>query len=603
MSLRASSSLRRLDCLLTLREPLRRRRVSARPARSRLLRRSSCARRHRHSRGAGRARARDRGRAGGRGHAARRRDARDRGRLGPRDRHSADFLRRQGAGRARPRDRGAHRRRAGNGPPAPNPLPERRRRRPARHAVPRRPRGPLRPSWRATCRSAGSLESEALAAAARLRELAGGDAAPARRRRAGAAASAKSVAALAALVLVVWLLERRLRPFVLAPLARRGEQAARERAAAGRGGRRLDATFLKAAAVRTSLRSTLLLAVELFVAFLCAQFVLRQFPYTEPLGNQLGRPPPRFGAGVGKQHRRRAARPLRRRRHRARGARRLAACEAVDDARSSCGLIDSAWLDAETARPTRILLGIGIVAMAMVIAYPFIPGSRSEAFKGVSVLIGVMVSLGGSSVIGQMIAGLVVLYSRAVRRGDFVTRRRARGRRRRGRTAGDAPDDRLRRADQHPQLGHGDRRFAQLDALRGPRRHRPAHRGHHRLRHALAAGARPAARRGQAHARRPAVAAAARLPALALELLRRVRALPAVRPQPQPHRRGRPRCTPRSSTPSTPTACRSWPRTSRRSRISRIVVPREQWAPDGAVADVPPPAKAAAPAVGAQRKA
>ena len=39
-------------------------------------------------------------------------------------------------------------------------------------------------------------------------------------------------------------------------------------------------------------------------------------------------------------------------------------------------------------------------------AYPYLPGSDSEAFKGVSVLAGLMLSLGSSSVVGQALAGL-----------------------------------------------------------------------------------------------------------------------------------------------------------------------------------------------------
>ena len=262
-----------------------------------------------------------------------------------------------------------------------------------------------------------SLETEANGVAARLRDLAGAM----RLQRdsvAVAGGAAKSVAALIALVLVVGLLERRLRPFVLRHSRAVTHQEAREKTA-GTEAASLDATFVKAAAVRTLLR-TLLLAVELFVAFLGAQFVLRQFPYTEALGNQLAGRLLDFVGRVGSSIA--DALPglfvVTVIAYAARFVWRLVKrwTRAVE-----LGQIDSSWLDAETARPTRILLGIGIVAMAMVIAYPLIPGSRSEAFKGVSVIIGVMVSLGGSSVIGQMISGLVVLYSRAVRRGDYIT--------------------------------------------------------------------------------------------------------------------------------------------------------------------------------------
>jgi small-conductance mechanosensitive channel len=53
-------------------------------------------------------------------------------------------------------------------------------------------------------------------------------------------------------------------------------------------------------------------------------------------------------------------------------------------------------------------------------AYPYLPGSGSEAFKGVSVLIGLMLTLGGSSIVGQSVSGLVLMYSRTLRVGEYV---------------------------------------------------------------------------------------------------------------------------------------------------------------------------------------
>jgi small-conductance mechanosensitive channel len=78
------------------------------------------------------------------------------------------------------------------------------------------------------------------------------------------------------------------------------------------------------------------------------------------------------------------------------------------------------WMDQETVRPTRRLFAALVWGFALAMAYPYIPGSSSEAFKGLSVLIGVMISLGGSSVIGRAAAGLTLMYSRAFRRGDYV---------------------------------------------------------------------------------------------------------------------------------------------------------------------------------------
>jgi small-conductance mechanosensitive channel len=76
--------------------------------------------------------------------------------------------------------------------------------------------------------------------------------------------------------------------------------------------------------------------------------------------------------------------------------------------------------DPEWSVPTYKMLRIFIVAFAVVIAYPYIPGSDSAAFKGVSVLLGVIFSLGSSSVIGNIIAGYTMTYRRAFRVGDRI---------------------------------------------------------------------------------------------------------------------------------------------------------------------------------------
>jgi small-conductance mechanosensitive channel len=78
------------------------------------------------------------------------------------------------------------------------------------------------------------------------------------------------------------------------------------------------------------------------------------------------------------------------------------------------------FLHPETVPATRRIVTFLVWVFAVAVAYPFIPGSSSEAFKGLSVLIGVMVSLGSTGLINQMMGGLVLVYSRALRRGDFV---------------------------------------------------------------------------------------------------------------------------------------------------------------------------------------
>ncbi|MBY0464707.1 MAG: mechanosensitive ion channel family protein [Burkholderiales bacterium] len=88
--------------------------------------------------------------------------------------------------------------------------------------------------------------------------------------------------------------------------------------------------------------------------------------------------------------------------------------------RIESGEIHVAWLDADTAVPTRRLSTAGIWLFALAMAYPYLPGAGSEAFKGVSVLAGLMLSLGASSVVGQALSGLSLMYSRSLRVGEYV---------------------------------------------------------------------------------------------------------------------------------------------------------------------------------------
>ena len=88
---------------------------------------------------------------------------------------------------------------------------------------------------------------------------------------------------------------------------------------------------------------------------------------------------------------------------------------AIDDKRLQFKGFESDW-----AWPTYRLVRIGFILFALVIAYPFIPGSDSAAFQGISVLLGVLFSLGSTSVISNVIAGYTMTYRRAFRIGDRV---------------------------------------------------------------------------------------------------------------------------------------------------------------------------------------
>jgi small-conductance mechanosensitive channel len=84
------------------------------------------------------------------------------------------------------------------------------------------------------------------------------------------------------------------------------------------------------------------------------------------------------------------------------------------------GTVTLAGFEPEWAWPTYRIARALIFVCAIVVAYPYIPGSSSLAFKGVSVFLGVVLSLGSSSVIGNLLAGYSMTYRRAFRIGDLV---------------------------------------------------------------------------------------------------------------------------------------------------------------------------------------
>ncbi|MEZ5458119.1 MAG: mechanosensitive ion channel family protein [Steroidobacteraceae bacterium] len=74
----------------------------------------------------------------------------------------------------------------------------------------------------------------------------------------------------------------------------------------------------------------------------------------------------------------------------------------------------------EWAQPTYQIVRFFMLAFAAVAAFPYLPGSGSEGFRGISLLLGVMVSLGAASAVANIIAGLVLTYMRPFRLGERV---------------------------------------------------------------------------------------------------------------------------------------------------------------------------------------
>lgn len=74
----------------------------------------------------------------------------------------------------------------------------------------------------------------------------------------------------------------------------------------------------------------------------------------------------------------------------------------------------------DTVGATRKLISVVVWLFALSAAYPFLPGANSLAFKGISVFFGLMLTLGSAGVMNHAMSGLVLIYSRALRKGDVI---------------------------------------------------------------------------------------------------------------------------------------------------------------------------------------
>jgi small-conductance mechanosensitive channel len=161
------------------------------------------------------------------------------------------------------------------------------------------------------------------------------------------------------------------------------------------------------------------LALCALIAYITLGFVLREFPYTRPWGTsmrgfligtvvQLGLGivnaiPGLFTAALIMLVARFAVRLL-----------------SLWFGAVERGQVNARWIYPDTAQPTRRLLITLVWLFAIVMAYPYLPGSQTEAFKGVSVFLGLMVTFGSTGLINHIMSGFMITYARALRSGDFV---------------------------------------------------------------------------------------------------------------------------------------------------------------------------------------
>jgi len=74
----------------------------------------------------------------------------------------------------------------------------------------------------------------------------------------------------------------------------------------------------------------------------------------------------------------------------------------------------------EWAEPTFKIVRFLIIALTVVVVFPYLPGSKSPAFQGVSIFLGLLLSLGSSSAVANIVAGVILTYMRAFTIGDRV---------------------------------------------------------------------------------------------------------------------------------------------------------------------------------------
>ena len=84
------------------------------------------------------------------------------------------------------------------------------------------------------------------------------------------------------------------------------------------------------------------------------------------------------------------------------------------------GHLTLSGFDRDWAAPTYSIVRFFVFALAAVVMFPYLPGSRSDAFKGISLFLGLLLSLGSTSAVANIIAGVMLTYTRAFKVGDRI---------------------------------------------------------------------------------------------------------------------------------------------------------------------------------------
>lgn len=89
--------------------------------------------------------------------------------------------------------------------------------------------------------------------------------------------------------------------------------------------------------------------------------------------------------------------------------------EGVEQGTLTLGTFPAEWAD-----PTYKIVRSLVIAFGFILIFPYLPGAGSDAFKAISLFVGALFSLGSTGAVANVMAGTVIVYTRAFRVGDFV---------------------------------------------------------------------------------------------------------------------------------------------------------------------------------------
>jgi len=78
------------------------------------------------------------------------------------------------------------------------------------------------------------------------------------------------------------------------------------------------------------------------------------------------------------------------------------------------------WIHRDVARPTGLIIKVTVVIVTLFFIAPLVPGTGSTAARGISIILGLMISFGSTSTVGNFVAGIVLMYMRPFQLGERV---------------------------------------------------------------------------------------------------------------------------------------------------------------------------------------